>query len=361
MGQEVRRAFDDWKAKANDCGLLETALHYGAVLRRVGGEQVGPCPACGGKDRFSVNEGQGVWNCRGAEGGADAISLAMHVGGLSFMEACESLSGEPPPRGEAKPLSEAERATRERQRAEREKQQAARDAAVRARRAKRVVTAGSIWGECAPIAGTLAERYLIGRGIPVPPLGWPDVLGYHSSVVHELLDGFPAMPALIARVDNVVGEATAIWRIFLDRKTGQKIGQEPAKVGMGAAAGGAVRVAGAAPRISVAEGLETALAAWTLVGYSRPVWATLSTSGMIGFEPPMEVERVSIFPDGDQPMKRQGERWVPVDVPPGRAAALSLYTRLTEMGIACSIEPEPGPGRDYLDVLANVIASDDAA
>jgi hypothetical protein len=29
-------------------------------------ERVGPCPVCGGRDRFSINTKKRVWNCRGA-------------------------------------------------------------------------------------------------------------------------------------------------------------------------------------------------------------------------------------------------------------------------------------------------------
>ena len=76
-------------------------------------EYQGPCPAEGGKDRFSVNRKKGVWNCRGCStGGHDGIGLAAHVAGLDlrnraqFLLACAAVLCEPVP-------SEGERETDE--------------------------------------------------------------------------------------------------------------------------------------------------------------------------------------------------------------------------------------------------------
>ncbi len=61
-------------------------------LRASGPEHVGPCPSCGGKDRFSLNTQKNVFNCRGAEGG-DALGLVKHLTGLDFLDACELVTG----------------------------------------------------------------------------------------------------------------------------------------------------------------------------------------------------------------------------------------------------------------------------
>jgi len=69
------------------------AERYGATLRRAAvNEFVGPCPVCGGKDRFSVNIRKRLFNCRQCSAGGDAIALAMHVKGYSFAEAVEDLT-----------------------------------------------------------------------------------------------------------------------------------------------------------------------------------------------------------------------------------------------------------------------------
>lgn len=81
-------------------------------------EYQGPCPRCGGKDRFAVNRGKGVWNCRGCgEGGRDGIGLAAHVnhldlrGRAAFLAACSIVLDQAVPQ-EGEQESEAERAER---------------------------------------------------------------------------------------------------------------------------------------------------------------------------------------------------------------------------------------------------------
>src|SRR4029077_6448966 len=65
----------------------------GISLRGRGSERCGPCPVCGGTDRFSVNPKKQVWNCRGCATGGDVIALVEHLDGCGFMEAVEMLVG----------------------------------------------------------------------------------------------------------------------------------------------------------------------------------------------------------------------------------------------------------------------------
>jgi phage/plasmid primase-like uncharacterized protein len=46
-------------------------------------ERVGPCPVCGGTDRFSINTRKQVFNCRGF-GGGDVIAMVQHLDGCTF-------------------------------------------------------------------------------------------------------------------------------------------------------------------------------------------------------------------------------------------------------------------------------------
>ncbi len=57
-------------------------------------ERAGPCPHCGGRDRFSVNTKKQVFNCRGCGAKGDVIALVQHVDGCSFPEAVEKLVSE---------------------------------------------------------------------------------------------------------------------------------------------------------------------------------------------------------------------------------------------------------------------------
>src|SRR6516225_7435719 len=50
------------KAKAVDIGAVISAR--GIKLKRSGKELIGPCPKCGGDDRFGVSLTERVFNCR---------------------------------------------------------------------------------------------------------------------------------------------------------------------------------------------------------------------------------------------------------------------------------------------------------
>jgi hypothetical protein len=69
----------------------------GIPLKGNGTERVGPCPKCGGDDRFSINTKKNVFNCRGCDVGGDVIDLVRHLDGSDFIAACTRLAGEPPP------------------------------------------------------------------------------------------------------------------------------------------------------------------------------------------------------------------------------------------------------------------------
>jgi len=78
---------------------LLTLIGRDTTLKRVastkGGEYVGPCPFCGGEDRFNVwpNADPPHWWCRQCEKGGDAIAYIMQRDGLDFRAACQYLSG----------------------------------------------------------------------------------------------------------------------------------------------------------------------------------------------------------------------------------------------------------------------------
>lgn len=341
--------FEDWKHRADQCDLHETAVRYGAVLKRAGREWIGPCPHCGGRDRFSVNQQRHKWFCRGHGGGHGAISMTMHLAGLSFLGACESLTGEPSPSGaKAKPLSEEEKAARNRARLEAEARQRAREAEEQAYQDDTREAAQAIWDASQPIVDTVAETYLRSRGLGMDE--YPGVLRFHPALPYP--GKTMRYPVLVARVDDVTGNLTAIWRIFL-REDGRKADVENPKLGLGPSAGGAVRLFGIASHVGIAEGVETALAARLLTGGKIPVWSGLSTA-VSNVEIPLGVSRVTIFPDGDRPIKRHEGDFIPA-VPPGRKAARTLFARLTEEGVRAAVAAEPPPGRDYNDLWLDML------
>lgn len=193
---------------------------------------------------------------------------------------------------------------------------------------KRAAQAQRLWQEAQPIAGTLAETYLRGRGITCP---LPETLRFHGSCWHgPTAKRFPAMVALVNSSDGF-----AVHRTYL-APGGGKAAVEPAKAMLGAVSGGAVRLCGGPGPLVVAEGIETALSLTSgLLRTPATVWAALSTSGVKSLYLPVETGRLTIAPDGDAP---------------GREAAHALAERAHALGWQVSLLPAP-EGRDWNDIL----------
>jgi hypothetical protein len=265
-------------------------------------------------------------------------------------------------RAEREKRLEAARRKEERERAAAERKEAT-------RRRFRAMTARDFCDVMVPIAGTLAEAYLIHRGIP-PVAVWPwnpdGVLGFIPDQEYEpeavWKDGVKIkegrrFPALIARVQDAFDDTVAVWQIFLHPEKPEKNPfVEVAKLGFGPAHqnGGAVRLGGLAPRIGVAEGIETALGHWFNEGHRLPIWSTLSTGGMKAFEVPPAVGRVDLYPDGDRGVLSVAKDRAALDRgrvhdPPGITAARALAARLRPVGL-CGTINEPPMNADGLDL-----------
>ncbi|MEN5275807.1 toprim domain-containing protein [Brucella sp. TWI432] len=127
------------------------------------------------------------------------------------------------------------------------------------------------------------------------------------------------------------------------------------KLGFGPAKGGAVRLGPVTRTLRLAEGMETSLAVQRLTGNGASVWATLSTSGMIGFDIPDGVERLEIYADGDR--YRSHRRTGDLVKPPGIAAAEALQAKAIMQNIEAVIYPSPEPD-DWLDVWVSRFKDD---
>ncbi|MDD9728311.1 hypothetical protein PVW46_00155 [Mameliella sp. AT18] len=149
---------------------------------------------------------------------------------------------------------------------------ARREAEQRNETAHRARSAQQNWQEAQPLAGTVAESYLRGRGITCD---LPDKLRYHPACWHGATA--KRYPALVALVEG--GNGFAVHRTYLSMNTSEKAAIEPNKAMLGATAGGAVRLAEAQGSLVVAEGIETALSlACGLLRAPATIWAALSTS-----------------------------------------------------------------------------------
>jgi phage/plasmid primase-like uncharacterized protein len=94
-------AFDHWADKARAVRIEDLIAHRGIKLRGTV-DCCGPCPKCGGDDRFSVNISKQVWNCRGCNKGGDVVALVEHLDDCDFIAACTTLTGEPLPKPNGK-------------------------------------------------------------------------------------------------------------------------------------------------------------------------------------------------------------------------------------------------------------------
>lgn len=65
------------------------------LKRKTAKESAGPCPFCGGTDRFSVNTEYNKWMCRNCTKGKwqDSIAYIQRREGCAFLEACDFLGG----------------------------------------------------------------------------------------------------------------------------------------------------------------------------------------------------------------------------------------------------------------------------
>lgn len=209
-----------------------------------------------------------------------------------------------------------------------------------------------IWSGCRDIQGTLAEKYLVNRGIPLGAISRR--LRFHPELAYfESIDGrwrrtgtFPAMIAAIQLPDD---RGVCLHRTYLS-PPGKKANVVSAKkmtMRSALSRGGAIRLFAPREVLAVAEGIETALAVRAATGL--PAWAAVSATLMESLEAPAGVREVHIFADKDESGR-------------GLKAAEVLARRLRRTGLEVQIHLPAGrfpshawgrKGRDWLDVYVS--------
>ncbi|NWG70298.1 MAG: toprim domain-containing protein [Parvularculaceae bacterium] len=148
------------------------------------------------------------------------------------------------------------------------------------------------------IAGTLAEIYLGGRGIPcVAGLG---ALRFHPRCTYrEQADARPEpWPAIIAAVKNDDGVVTGVLRTWLARDGRSKAPLAAPRKALGSLAGNAVRFGDTQDILIVGEGIETVLSVRSVLPF-MPFAAALSAQHLSMFRVPSTVMRLYIAVDRD--------------------------------------------------------------
>ena len=146
-------------AKAKDIGQIAEQLEIRDLMPwppRPGTESVGPCPKCGGTDRFSINITRRLFNCRRCEGKGDVISLVRFVRDCTLPQALDWLCGP------QQDLTPEER--RARKKASDENRQRNEAKANRERR-REIEVAGQLWREARDFDRLPLRAYLRARGI----------------------------------------------------------------------------------------------------------------------------------------------------------------------------------------------------
>lgn len=272
----------------------------------------GPCPLCGGRDRYRFDDkaGSGSWICSHC-GAGSGVDLVMRIHNLPFLDAKKLIEQQLPSAVVVMP-------------------KAAQSADV-------ATMAVGLWRSAQPLTGNdPASWYLVGRGIK--PTAWPTQLRFlpRATYIHDdkRRTQHPAMLALFAAPD---ASGYTVHTTFLDpagRKAQVPIVRKlaPGKI----PPGGAVRLAPSADTMGIAEGIETALSASALFGV--PVWAALTAGALLKWQPPATARHVIVFGDHDQSFT-------------GQHASYSLAYRLKTEGLHVEVRLPDEMGTDWNDVL----------
>jgi hypothetical protein len=308
-----RDTWDRFWADARDADILAVAQTLGARLKNVSAnEWAGPCPRCGGTDRFSINTNKRVYNCRGAGEGGDVIAMVRYVTGRSFIEACERITGEP----------RFDHACDE-TRVQRDASQAPQPASPPGADGR----ARALWRKAAPIDHTPADCYLRERGFAPP---YPATMRYllgRGEHPHALIAAFGLpdepepgslwMPDAAVRAVHLTRlNPTGICRLKSDSARiivgqsglGFPVAVAPINDGLG---------------LVIAEGIENALSLGLSLGLGA--WAACSHTRMpaLATAVPSCVEAITIVADPELP---------------ARASATALAEKLRRRGFIVTVK-----------------------
>jgi hypothetical protein len=259
-------------------------------------DRAGPCPACGGTDRFAIHTKKNTFNCRGCGiSGGGVIDLVMATENVTFIGACEIITG----RKASEPI-DPETARRNAEQNAADEQKRADEAARYREQARR--DGWRIFSEARANRGRdYVKAYLRLRGIDLDALSQLEIRIWehpHLPLVEKIggewqtLHTGAAMVAAVQQPDGHFGASHATW-LDLDQPKGkvdlglhpEKNKPIPSKKVRGTKQGGAIRLYTPQKprRLIMGEGIETTL---TAVAHNfepdTAYWAGVDLGNMAG-------------------------------------------------------------------------------
>ncbi len=362
---------------------MQTSCENWAMRRRWklsrGLDRSGPCPLCGGDDRFSIHTKKNQFHCRKCDlSGSGVIELVMQTKGLKFVDACELITGrmledevDPEVARKAREKAEADDESRRLQ-AERYREKARRNGYEIWTHSRRFQD----FGEHSAVATYLRLRGLDPERFKSLGINIVHELEAHP-YRHEVTKGDwqtlasgPAMALAIQRRDGSFGAVHQTW-IDLTRPKGRLVLTAPdgkqlsSKKMLGSKKGGAIRIytPDNPRRLVVGEGFETT-ATPLLYDFSPDTayWAAGDVGNMAGralrdgagkqvfdqpdmddleaFVPPEWCEELVFLGEGDDG-----------DINTKKLTRGLRRAKRLRPGLTAVLIPAPGPGQDMNDLV----------